>query len=247
MVREVAGTLEGGRLTRDAAVPRAASFGLDGGAGRRRAAGAAGRGQPRASRRAVPRRAARVPARGARFAAPAARDRHGQRRARQCPCHLPGAGPADRGDEPVPLRASRRCRAGLRARAALRRRLSGARSRGRCSTASTCTSRCARSAPPTSSCRRPPKARPRSPPVAAARARADRALCRHARRTNAEADGKLLDAVATPDEPGRQAARPGGRGDAAVGARLSPRAARRAHDRRSGGSDGVGRSMSPRR
>ena len=37
--------------------------------------GAAGRDQPRASRRAVPRRAARIPARGARFAAPAARDR----------------------------------------------------------------------------------------------------------------------------------------------------------------------------
>ena len=50
----------------------------------------------------------------------------GQRRARQHARHLSGAGPAGRGDEPVPLRASRRSGAGLRARAALRRRLPGA-------------------------------------------------------------------------------------------------------------------------
>ena len=46
-----------------AAVPRAAPQRVDAGAGRRRPAGPAGRDQPRAPRRAVPRRAARVPAR----------------------------------------------------------------------------------------------------------------------------------------------------------------------------------------
>ena len=37
----------------------------------------------------------------ARFAAPAARDRQRPGRPRQRPCHLPGAGAAGRGDEPV--------------------------------------------------------------------------------------------------------------------------------------------------
>ena len=50
---------------------------------------------------------------------------NGQRRPRQHARHLSGAGPAGRGDEPVPLRPSRRSGAGLRPRAALRRRLSG--------------------------------------------------------------------------------------------------------------------------
>ena len=48
-------------------------------------------------------------------------------RARQPPRHLSGALPAGRGDEPVPLRPSRRCRATPAARRrTLRRRLSGA-------------------------------------------------------------------------------------------------------------------------
>ena len=126
MVASVAGELERRADVAAPPVPQPASLGVDAGAGRGRAQGPAGRDQPRAPRRAVPRRIARIPARGARFAAPAARDGDGQRRARQHARHLSRAGPAGRGDEPVPLRASRRSRAGLRARAALRRRLSGA-------------------------------------------------------------------------------------------------------------------------
>ena len=93
------GRIEGRAADPHAAVSRAAPQRLDAGPGRRRAQGAAGRGQPRPSRRAVPRRASRIPARRARFAAPAARDRHGPGRARQRARHLPGAGPAGRGDE----------------------------------------------------------------------------------------------------------------------------------------------------
>ena len=58
-----------------AAVPRPAPFGLDGGARRRRPQRPPGRGLARPSRRPLPRRAARVPAAGARFPAPAAGDR----------------------------------------------------------------------------------------------------------------------------------------------------------------------------
>ena len=157
---------------------------------------------------------------GARFAAPAARDRQRQRRPRQHPRHLPGAGPAGRGDEPVPLRPSRRSGAGLQPRAALRRRLSGARCRGRCSTASTSTSRCR-------ACRAadltlPPPAEGSAEVarrVAAARAGPDAsATTGTGVRTNAEADGELLDAVATPDEPGRKLL-----ADAAAAMRLSAR------------------------
>ncbi len=100
MVASVAGELERRQDPAPPAVSRAAPQRLDAGAGRRRAAGAAGRDQPRAPRRAVPRRAARIPAPGARFAAPAARDRQRQRRPRQCPRDLSGAGAAGRGDEP---------------------------------------------------------------------------------------------------------------------------------------------------
>ncbi len=74
MVHSLAGELMGGKLATRAAVPRAASFGQHGGAGRRRLAAAPGRGVPGASGRAVPRRAAGVPAQRARCAAPAAGD-----------------------------------------------------------------------------------------------------------------------------------------------------------------------------
>ena len=57
---------------------------------RRRLATPAGRGEPRAQRRAVPRRAARVPAQRARGAAPAARGTHGHHRPR--PRHAASAG-----------------------------------------------------------------------------------------------------------------------------------------------------------
>ena len=195
------------RAAARAAVPRPAPFGLAAGAGRRRAARPARRDQPGASGRAVSRRAARVQPRRARGVAPAARNRAGQRRPRQQPCDLSGAGPADRGDEPVPLRLSRRAGPRLRPRAALRRGLPGASCRGRCSTASTSTSTCRRCRRPTSRCRRRPRAAPTiAERVARARARqtaryaklpADRRI-----RTNAEADGALLDEVATPEPAG---------------------------------------------
>ena len=90
-------------------------------------------------------------------------------------------------------------------RAALRRRLSG---QGLGPVARPDRHPCRgrrRSPPPTSSCRRRPKARPRSPArVAAARAVQTRRYEAHGIRTNAEADGDLLDAVATPEEPGRR-------------------------------------------
>ena len=77
-------------------------------AGRRRHAAAAGRDLARAPRRAVPRRAAGVRPRRARGAARAARNRARVHRARRAPGAVPGALPARRGDEPLPLRALRR-------------------------------------------------------------------------------------------------------------------------------------------
>ena len=66
-------------------------------------------------------------------------------------------------------------------------------------------SRSPRSPPPTWSCRRRRKARPRSRGASrAARAVQTRRYEAHGIRTNAEADGDLLDAVATPEEPGRR-------------------------------------------
>ena len=139
------------RADQPAAVPRAASFRLDAGAGRRRLARAAGRSLARASRRAVPRRAAGIPAAGARRAAPAAGDRRGRDRARQPPRHLSGALHAGGGDEPVPLRPRQSIPASPagagRTRAAPPNTRRGCRAR--CSTASISTSRCRPSPPPT--------------------------------------------------------------------------------------------------
>ncbi len=97
------------RWARDAAaVPGAAPLGLVGGAGRRRAESASGRAQPREPRRAVPGRAARVPAR--RIGGPAradggrrAGDRAGDRLGR-----LPVPHRRHRRDEPLPVRWCRR-------------------------------------------------------------------------------------------------------------------------------------------
>jgi magnesium chelatase family protein len=83
------------------------------------------RGEPRAPRRLVPRRAAGVPARDPGGAAPAGRDRPHRHRAGQCACELSRALSAGGGDESLPLRASRRRGAGLRPRPALRARLPG--------------------------------------------------------------------------------------------------------------------------
>ena len=91
-VHSVAGLLPpGAGLIARAAVPRAASHHLERGAGRRRLAAAAGRSQPRAPRRAVSRRDARVQPPRARSAAPAARRGRGHDRARRAHGGVPRA------------------------------------------------------------------------------------------------------------------------------------------------------------
>jgi magnesium chelatase family protein len=125
-VASVAGLLHDGRLTerRPFRSPHhATSVAAMVGGG---LAHAPGRGVARAQGRAVPRRAAGVPPQRARIAAPAARGRPHHRRPRQPPRHLPGALPAGRGDEPVPLRLSGQPDPCLRPGATLRPRLPGA-------------------------------------------------------------------------------------------------------------------------
>ena len=73
MIASVAGEIEEGALTSARPFRCAASFRQHAGAGRRRTARQARRDFARASRRAVPRRVSRIPAGGARLAAPAAR------------------------------------------------------------------------------------------------------------------------------------------------------------------------------
>ncbi len=106
MVQSLAGELRDGAISRRRPFRNPASFRIDGGADRRRAAGEAGRSEARASGRFVSRRIAGIPAAGSGFDAPADRDGRSGDRARQCACALSGALPACRGDEPVPLRAS---------------------------------------------------------------------------------------------------------------------------------------------
>ena len=210
---------------------RAAPHRVGGGAGRRRLAAAAGRDLARAPRRAVPRRAAGVPARRARGAARAARDRpHRRSRARRgrpssrprfqlvaamnpCPCGQLG-NPAQR----LPLHARRGAA------------LPGRASAGRCSTASTCRSRCRRS-PPSSSRPRPTASRAASVAQRVVR-RAGRSRSLARARATRELAGDALDRHCRARR--RRVALPAGSDDAArlVGAQLSPRAARRAHDRR---------------
>ena len=151
MIASVAGEIAGGALTNRRPFRAPHHSASHAGAGRRRPARAAGRGLARASRRAVPRRAAGIPGAGARLAAPAAGDRRGRDRARQSPHHLSGALHAGGGDESLPLRPRRRSRLHLQARRRTRAAPPIIR-RGcpaRCSTASTCTSKCRRSPPPT--------------------------------------------------------------------------------------------------
>ncbi len=83
--------------------------------------------------------------------APAAGERRGHGGARQPSRHLPRSLPARRGDEPVPLRPRHRSRLRLPppAQCPLRGAIHARACRARCSTASTCTSRCRRCRPPT--------------------------------------------------------------------------------------------------
>ncbi len=114
------------RADRPAALPRAPSFGLDAGPGRRRRPRQARRDFARPQRRALSRRTAGVPAPGSRQPAPADRDGRGRDRPRQPPRRLSRALPAGGGDEPVPLRLGQRAGLRLPARAerALRRAIS---------------------------------------------------------------------------------------------------------------------------
>ena len=107
-----------------ATLPQPAPFGLHAGAGGRGHEGQARRGVARASRRALPGRAAGVRDPRARQPAPAARDRRGVDRAGQPPRDLSGPLPARRRHEPVPLRA--RAGPGLRVQAPAQRALHGA-------------------------------------------------------------------------------------------------------------------------
>ena len=175
----------GRRADRPAAVPRAASFGLDAGAGRRRRA-APGRARSRSPTTACcsSTNCRNSPPPVLDSPAPAARDRRGVDRPRQPSRHLSGALPARRGHEPLPLRPCARARA---TRAGASRTSAASRSirrgcRGRCSTASTCTSRCRPSPPPT--CILPPPAEG-SAEVAARVARGARRPGRALRRRSA--------------------------------------------------------------
>ena len=111
------------------------------------------------------------------FAAPAAGDRRGDGGPGQLPHPLPGQGAAGGGAEPLPLRGRRARAAATAARPRAASRPTRPASPVRCSTASTSPSTSRRSPPPTSPCRRRPRAPPRSPPASPRRAdiQADRA------------------------------------------------------------------------
>ena len=137
MIHSVAGLLEGGRLVMRPPFREphhsASQAALSGGGQRARP----GEVSPGPSRRAVPGRTAGISQAGAGIAAPAdgIRPHHG--RARRRPRHLSGALPAGRGDEPVPLRLSGRCRSGNADARHAAARITRTGSADRCSTAST--------------------------------------------------------------------------------------------------------------
>ena len=128
----------------------------DAGLDRRRVVAAAGRGEPRARRRALPRRAPRVPDQRARGAPPAARGRGRDAEPRRHQPQLSRALHAGRRHESLPLRVPRRPGASLPLHADARASATWPGSRGRCSTGSTSTSRCPRCRTGTSR-RRPPE------------------------------------------------------------------------------------------
>ena len=107
-----------------APLPGAAPRGISGRDDRRRDGAAAGRGQPRPSRRPSPRRASGVHARGARGAAPATRGRRRLGRSRRRPRALPRTIPTRGDDEPLSLRRTGRSSAPVLVLARQDRRLS---------------------------------------------------------------------------------------------------------------------------
>jgi magnesium chelatase family protein len=102
------------RALEAAPVSRAAPFGIERRAGRRRRHAAPRRDFAGAPRHAVPRRTARVPARRAGSPTRTAGVRPHPRRPRRAPRRLPGAIPARRGDEPLSLRTGSAHPAGCR-------------------------------------------------------------------------------------------------------------------------------------
>ena len=234
MVQSVGGLLAGGALTdrRPFRAPHhsASMAALVGGGINAQA----GRGVARPSRRALPRRAAGVPAAGAGQPAPAAGDGRGRHRARQPARGLSRPLPARRRDEPLPLRprhASPAMPAGARRTSAAWRSTSRAspgpfldrmdlRDRG---------ARRQRGRPAAAAAGRGLRrgGRPRRRRRAAAGARASaRSACRTIRtQRRLPAVGRWT-SVAAPDAAGAALLRQARRQHAADGARLSPRAAR---------------------
>ncbi len=136
-----------------APLPSAAPHDLGSGPRRRRQPAAPGRGHARASRRAVPRRAAGVRPQRGRRSAPAARGGPGRDHARPAHARVPGERDRGRGLQPLPVRAP----AGrLRLHLAGAGRATSAASADRCSTASTSSARSSR-------CRRSSSWRTREP------------------------------------------------------------------------------------
>ncbi len=117
---------------------------------------AAGRDLARPPRRSVPRRAARVQPPQSGSAAPAARRGPRDDQPRGPLDDVPGRLRAGRRDEPVPVRLPRRPEARLQMCPDRGREVHGPHLAGRCSTASTCTSRCRRCR--SRICRSPPTA-----------------------------------------------------------------------------------------
>ena len=165
---------------------------------------ASGRGQPGPPRRALPRRAARVPAGtcSKRCASPwktgwsrVARARGSLRAARPVP--------AGGGDEPLPLRLARRSRPRLPLPARPRSPPTSAASPARCSTASTCMSRYRRFLHRTSTGRRA-SASPGGREGGGGTGTAGRTAAPGGATTNASLDPARLRLVATPDAAGHQ-------------------------------------------
>ena len=145
---------------------RAAPHGERGGAGRRRLAAAA-RARSRSRTTACCSSTSCPSSRAPRSRPCASRSRPAASRSRaRAAQRVPGALPAGRGDEPLPLRLARRVRRACRCTPEQVARYQGSSS-GRCWTASTCTSRCRRWRRPNCSMRPPAKPRARCRRVAA--------------------------------------------------------------------------------